>query len=76
MRHLGAQPRARIARCSGEGNAKGVEMLALVVVLLLIALLAGFGFALHVLWFVAVALLIIWLIGFLVRSADRAWYRW
>lgn len=51
-------------------------MLALIAVLLLAALLFGVGFALHVLWFIAAIVLVVWLIGFIARSADRAWYRW
>ena len=37
--------------------------------LLIILIIAGAGFALHVLWWVAVAALIVWLIGFFVRRA-------
>jgi hypothetical protein len=52
-------------------------MLALLLVLLLILLLFGGGFAWSVLWFIAVAVLILWLIGFFVRGAEGArWYRW
>ena len=32
-------------------------------------IVAGAGFALHVLWWVAIAALIVWLIGFFVRRA-------
>jgi hypothetical protein len=46
-------------------------------VLLLAIILGGAGFALHVLWWVALAVLAVWLIGFLVRGAEGArWYRW
>ncbi len=51
-------------------------MLALLAVLLLAALLFGVGFAWHLLWFLAVIVLVLWLIGFVARSANRAWYRW
>jgi hypothetical protein len=51
-------------------------MLALLLVLLLAALLFGVGFALHFLWIIAAVVLVFWLIGFFVRGADRAWYRW
>jgi hypothetical protein len=52
-------------------------MLALLLVLLLILLLFGGGFAWSVLWFIAVVVLILWLIGFFVRGAEGArWYRW
>jgi hypothetical protein len=48
-----------------------------VVVLLLALILAGAGFALHLLWILAVVVGVIWLAGFLFRGADSArWYRW
>ncbi len=50
-------------------------MVALLV-LLLIVVVAGAGFALKVLWYVAIVLLVLWLLGFLARSTDRRWYRW
>jgi len=52
-------------------------MLALLLVLLLILLLFGIGFTAHLLWIIAVVVLVIWLIGFFVRGAEGArWYRW
>lgn len=51
-------------------------MVALIVVALLIALLFGAGFAVEFLWWIAIAVLAIWLIGFLMRGAERTWYRW
>jgi hypothetical protein len=46
-------------------------------VLLLILLLGGLGFAVEVLWYVAVIVLILWIIGFFVHMAEGArWYRW
>jgi hypothetical protein len=51
-------------------------MLALIAVLLLAALLFGVGFAAHFLWIIAAVVLVVWLIGFVARSADAAWYRW
>lgn len=55
--------------------------MALVLLVLLLALiLGGLGFAIHVLWWIALAVLIIWGIGFLVRAGEgtsrRRWYRW
>ena len=29
-----------------------------------------------ILWFVAIALLILWAIGFIAHGADRRWYGW
>ena len=43
--------------------------------LLLVLIFAGAGFALHVLWIVAVVLLLAWILGFLVSGAEHSWYR-
>jgi uncharacterized membrane protein YqjE len=57
-------------------------MFIILAVLLLALILGGLGFALHVLWWVALVVLVIWLVGFLFRAAERAgtrrrrWYRW
>lgn len=47
-----------------------------IALLLLILLFGGFGFAAHVLWLVAALALVLWIVGFLVRGAERSWYRW
>jgi hypothetical protein len=50
---------------------------AVLLVLLLALVLGGLGFAVHVLWWVALIVLAIWLIGFVVRGAEGSrWYRW
>jgi hypothetical protein len=50
---------------------------AVLLVLLLALVLGGLGFAAHVLWWIALIVLAIWLIGFFVRGAEGArWYRW
>jgi hypothetical protein len=46
---------------------KEVGMLILLLALLVILIIAGAGFALHVLWWVAIAALIVWLLGVLFR---------
>ena len=56
-------------------------MIVLIVALLVILLLFGVGFAAHALWWIALIALIVWLVGFVVRSTDSAgtrarWYRW
>ncbi|MEW1910207.1 hydrophobic protein [Kitasatospora sp. NPDC085895] len=56
-------------------------MLAVVLVLLLALLLFGLGFALKALWWIAVIVLAVWLVGFVARGTtaggSRArWYRW
>jgi hypothetical protein len=49
----------------------------IVAVLLLALILGGIGFAVHALWWIAVVLLAVWIIGFFVRGAEGArWYRW
>lgn len=50
--------------------------MAAVVVLLIILLFFGAGFAVDVLWYVAIALLVLWAIGFVARSGEGRWYRW
>jgi energy-coupling factor transporter transmembrane protein EcfT len=57
-------------------------MVALVILLLILALFGGLGFAAHFLWFVLVVALVLWVIGFFVGSVEagvsrRRWYgRW
>jgi hypothetical protein len=56
-------------------------VVALVVLLLLLALFGGLGFAAHVLWLVLLVAVVLWLVGFLVGGVDagigrRRWYRW
>jgi len=50
-------------------------------VLLLALILGGVGFVVHVLWWVALAVLVVWLLGFALRSSGSGggrghWYRW
>ncbi len=51
-------------------------MLALLLVLLLAILLFGIGFTAHLLWIVALVVLVLWVIGFLARGPEARWYRW
>jgi hypothetical protein len=56
-------------------------MIPLLILLLIVLLFGGLGFAIHVLWIVLVVLVVLWLLGFLFRGADAAggrsrWYRW
>ena len=44
-------------------------MMLMLLALLIILIIAGAGSALHVLWWVAIAALVLWLIGFFVRRA-------
>jgi hypothetical protein len=57
-------------------------MLLILAILLLAILFGALGFAIHVLWWVALVVLVIWLAGFLLRAAEGVggrrsrWYRW
>lgn len=56
-------------------------MVALLALVLILALLGGLGFAVHVLWYVLLIAVLLWVIGFFVGGmADggrRRWYgRW
>jgi hypothetical protein len=56
-------------------------MFAFIVLILLLVVLGGLGFAAHVLWFVLLAALVLWALGFVIGSAEsgvasgrRRWY--
>lgn len=51
-------------------------MLAILLALLLVAILFGAGFALHVLWWVAIVAAVLWLLGFLFRGPGHWYGRW
>jgi energy-coupling factor transporter transmembrane protein EcfT len=57
-------------------------MVALLVLLLILAVFGGLGFAAHFLWFVLIAALVLWVIGFFIGGVEsgfgrRRWYgRW
>jgi len=56
-------------------------MTALIILLLIVAIFGGLGFAVHALWFVLIAAVLLWLIGFFIGGAgaggERRWYgRW
>jgi fatty acid desaturase len=62
-------------------NRKELAVLLIIAVLLLALILFGVGFAVHVLWWIALIVLALWLLGFLFRAAEgtgprRRWYRW
>lgn len=52
----------------------------ILLVLLLALILGGLGFAIHVLWWIALIVLVVWLLGFALRIGEgprrRRWYRW
>jgi hypothetical protein len=57
-------------------------MIALLVLLLILALFGGLGFAAHFLWFVLIVALALWVLGFFIGGVEsgigrRRWYgRW
>ncbi|MFF2350437.1 hydrophobic protein [Kitasatospora sp. NPDC058115] len=56
-------------------------MVPLLLVLLVALLLFGLGFAVKVLWWAAIFVFVVWLIGFIARGTGAAgsrsrWYRW
>ncbi len=57
-------------------------MLIVLLALVIVVLLGAAGFALHVLWWIAIAALVLWLLGFLLRVGEtaarprRRWYYW
>ena len=55
-------------------------MFLILAILLIALILGGLGFVLHLLWWIALIVFVLWLLGFLFRAADggsrRRWYRW
>jgi hypothetical protein len=62
-------------------------MAIVLIALLIVVILGGLGFAIHVLWWIAIAALVIWLLGFVLRGGEtiarprrrrrrRHWYYW
>jgi hypothetical protein len=56
-------------------------MAVILAVLLLALILGGLGFAVHVLWWIALIVLVLWVLGFFFTGAaagrsQRRWYRW
>ncbi|MER7763955.1 hydrophobic protein [Streptomyces sp. NPDC097619] len=51
-------------------------MVPLLLLLLVILILFGAGFAVQALWWIALAVLVVWLLGFFKRTESARWYRW
>jgi hypothetical protein len=51
-------------------------MVAALILLLLIAVLFGIGLATKALLWVALILLVLWVIGWVARPTGRRWYYW
>jgi hypothetical protein len=80
---VGARRALRPTDHGRDATKRRCEMVALIVLLLILAVFGGLGFAAHVLWFVLIAAVVLWLLGFLVGTASggigagrRGWYRW
>ncbi len=68
-------------RAAGQTRRQEVtDLVPLLLVLLLALILFGAGFALKALWWIAIIVLVVWLLGFVFRGAEgsgrRRWYRW
>jgi hypothetical protein len=53
-----------------------MDMVALLALVLILAIFGGLGFAVHVLWYVLIAALLLWLIGFFIGGAAGGGRRW
>jgi hypothetical protein len=56
-------------------------MAALLIALIVVIILFGLGFTLHLLWWIAIIALVVWLLGFLFRVGEgaagrRRWWYW
>jgi len=57
-------------------------MIPVLVLLLVLVVFGGLGFAMEVFWFVLLAALVLWVLGFFfgggaaAGSGRRGWYRW
>jgi hypothetical protein len=64
----------------GDPNARKGERMLILLGLLLVLLFFGLGFTLHILWIVAVILLLAWLVGLAIGRGEGAgrnrFYRW
>jgi hypothetical protein len=52
-------------------------MFLILLIFILALLLGGLGFVFHALWWIALIVIVVWVVGFLVRVGEGArWYRW
>jgi hypothetical protein len=51
-------------------------VIPLLLVLLLIVVLFGAGSLMHLLYWVAIIALALWLVGFVMHDSGGRWYRW
>jgi hypothetical protein len=52
------------------------HMVALVALVLILAIFGGLGFAVHILWYVLIAAILLWLIGFFIGGVEGTGRRW
>ena len=52
---------------NSSGLTRRPEMMLFLLALLIILIVAGAGFALHLLWWIAIAALVVWLVSFFMR---------
>ncbi len=86
--HVFARLRRRSAPRSSRlahvmSRRRGSPVPVILVALLIVLILSGLGFAVHVLWWLALVALVIWLLGFFLRIGEtiarpprRRWYYW
>jgi uncharacterized membrane protein len=76
------QPRSpRFVRAIAQ--TAGNSAIVIIAALLLVLILGLLGFAIHVLWWLALVALLVWLLGFFLRVGEtiakpprRRWYYW
>lgn len=61
-------------RESDESRLK--SMVALLALVLILAIFGGLGFAAHVLWYVLIFAVLLWLVGFFVGGVEGGGRRW
>jgi hypothetical protein len=63
-----------------ESIRKVVSLMVLLLALLLVLILFGAGFAVHLLWIAAAIFLVVWVVGFALGRGENAgshrFYRW
>src|ERR1700730_6632584 len=68
QRRRPAPPSSRLAYLVSRGRRSPVAVILMA--LLIVLILGGLGFAVHVLWWLALVALVIWLLGFALRVGE------
>ena len=81
MRAFTQQDRAHRVHPMTPTESRFKTMVALLALVLILAIFGGLGFAVHVLWYILIVAVLLWLIGFFVGGVEgggrRRWYgRW